>query len=246
MKISINYIAEPKHVREVSLRGTADLDYWQDRLKDEDLTLAQRDGKAQVLIVAAEMRFLGVRFREVSFSILVRHMQEGLPPDGAFLVQAFNSRRMFAFVERVLFSTPYRFGDVRVAALFPASILLLLSGAVVFQTTMEGATRGRMPARSEEDCWEGPIFLPSHGRQKDRSKLFFGRLRGHTETYPFLPSRDAAMIRPSADSEILQSLLDSHFAVEEWAVRQDAAHARSKTYKRSVFFAAWPGGLVKQ
>jgi hypothetical protein len=31
MKISINYVVEPKHIREVSLLGTADLDYWQDR-----------------------------------------------------------------------------------------------------------------------------------------------------------------------------------------------------------------------
>jgi hypothetical protein len=46
MNNPIKYIAEPKHVREVSLLATADLNYWADRLKVEDLTPAACDGKA--------------------------------------------------------------------------------------------------------------------------------------------------------------------------------------------------------
>ena len=65
MKTPIKYLAEPKHVREVSLLGTADLDFWKARLEDEDLTPAERDGKAQLLIVAADMRFMGIRFGAV-------------------------------------------------------------------------------------------------------------------------------------------------------------------------------------
>ena len=230
--------------RSVSLLGTADLDFWKDRLEAEDLAPAERDGNAQLLIVAAEMRFMGVRFRELSFSVLVRPKQAGLSEDGAFLVQAFNSCRLLAFFERVLFSTPYRFGDVRVSVSFPASILLSQLGEVVFQATMEliAATPNRQPARSDNGGWEGPIFLPSQGRDRDQGRLFFGRIKGHTQTYPFLPSSDAVMIRPSPGSEVLQSLIDSHFVGQEFVIRQDATHARSKTYKRSEVFAGWPGG----
>jgi hypothetical protein len=239
MNTPIKYVAEPKHVREVSLHGTADLGFWKDRLEDEELVPAERDGKAQLLIVAADMRFMGVRFRELSFSVRVGHRQVGPPGDGALLVQAFNSSRLLALSERLLFSTPYRLGDVRVSASLPTSILLSQRGTVVFQATMEAvaATPDRQAARSDHDGWEGPIFLPSRRREKDQGRLFFGRIRGHTQTYPFLPSRDAMLMRPSPGSEVLLALLDSHFVGKQWAVRQDATHTRSKTYKRSEVFA---------
>ncbi|MDB6031367.1 MAG: hypothetical protein JWM16_1705 [Verrucomicrobiales bacterium] len=50
MNPTVRYVAEPKHVEEVSLRGTADLPFWQDRLKREGLVPAERQGRAQVLI----------------------------------------------------------------------------------------------------------------------------------------------------------------------------------------------------
>ena len=34
-------------------------------------------------------------------------------------------------------------------------------------------------------------------------------------------------------SEVLQALMDSHFVAKEWIVREDATHAKSKTYKRA-------------
>src|SRR4051812_1979975 len=108
---AVKYVAELAHVREVSLLGSAELTYWKDRLQGEGLTLAERDGQAQVLIVAADSRYMGVRFRELSFSVLTAGYQ-GDPAEGAYLVQAFNSCRFFAFCERALFSTPYYHADV--------------------------------------------------------------------------------------------------------------------------------------
>jgi hypothetical protein len=54
MKEEMKWAAELSHVREVSLLGTADGAFWTQRLRDEDLSLAHRDGKAQVMIVAAD------------------------------------------------------------------------------------------------------------------------------------------------------------------------------------------------
>ena len=106
-----------------------------------------------LVLVAAEMRFMGVRFRELSFSVLVAGSGAGGLPlapapspegrgrtvGGAYLVQAFNSCRCFAFCERALFSTPYNHGDVRVVTDFPASIRLLQSGEAVFAAEMAAA-----------------------------------------------------------------------------------------------------------
>src|SRR5262245_13607096 len=240
MNTAVQYDAELAHVREVSLRGTADPAFWTDRLMKEELVPAEQDGKAQLLIVAADARFLGVRFREVSFSVLVSR-----PGAGAFLVRAFNSCRLFAFCERVLFATPYDPADVRVSASWPAAVRLVRGREEVFRAEMGGPATGpgREPSRSGEDGWAGPVFLPGSRRGRGSSgHVFFANIHGPTRTYPFLPAEDAMVIRPSPDAEIFQALIDSQFVGQEWAVREDATHAKSKTYKRSDVLAGRPPG----
>jgi hypothetical protein len=240
MNMSVKWAAELAHVREASLLGTADLAFWKDRLLKEDLLPAERDGHAQVLIVATDAKYMGVRFRELSFSVLVSRPQGGAWQDAAYLVRAFNSCRLFAFCERVFFSTPYYHGDVRVSASLPASMNLVKKGEVVFAAEMGGDASGlgRDASRCGEDGWEGPIFLPESRRGEGRqAKLFVARLRGYTRTYSFLPGTDSAAIEPSPDSEFLQALRDSHFVAKEWIVREDATHAKSKTYKRADLLA---------
>ena len=189
---------------------------------------------------------MGVRFRELSFSVLVSRLEAGVRQDAAYLVRAFNSCRLFAFCERVFFSTPYFHGDVRVSASLPASMHLVKQGEVVFAAEMGADASGpeRDASRCGEDGWEGPVFLPASRRGKGRQgKLFVARLRGYTRTYPFLPGTDSVAIRPSPDSEFLQTLRDSHFVAKEWIVREDARHAKSKTYKRSELL---PGGTCAE
>jgi len=47
MAMPVKWVAELSHVREVTQLGTADLPYWQDRLREEKLDPAERDGQAQ-------------------------------------------------------------------------------------------------------------------------------------------------------------------------------------------------------
>jgi hypothetical protein len=233
---AIKWAAELTHVREVSLHGTADLAFWKERLLKEELQPVESDGQAQLLIVAADAKYLGIRFQEVSFSVQVLRLEEGTRQDAAYLVRAFNSSRFFTFCERVLFSTPYEHGDVRMSASVPASLHLLKKGEVLFRAEMEADNSGpgREPSRHGEESWEGPVFLPERRRGKGRQgNRFFARLRGDSRAYPFLPSRDSVAISPLPDSEILQALRDSHFVAKEWVLREDATHAKSKTYKRS-------------
>ena len=89
MTAPVKYVASLDHVREVSLLGSADLAFWRERLKPEGLEAEERDGRAQILIVGAEAKFRGIRFSELSFSVMVH--------GGMFLLRALNSRRFFAF-----------------------------------------------------------------------------------------------------------------------------------------------------
>lgn len=234
---TIKYVAELAHVHEISLLGAADLEYWQDALKDENVTLADRDGRAQILIIAAASKYMGLRFQEVSFSLLIEAYQ-GTRFRGAYLWQAFNSQRFFAFCERTFFRTPYAHADVRVNC-WPGLVQINQAGHPVFRAENPAGNtlQLREPFRAEEDGWDGPVLLPrgSRGRTND-GRLFFAKVSGHTRVYPFLPS-DNLLLKPAQGCDITQRLIDSHFAVKEWIVREDAAHAKSKTYSRDKAMA---------
>jgi hypothetical protein len=240
MNSTVKYVAELTHVREVSLFGAADLDYWKDRLAQENLVPIDNDGRAQLLIIGADSRYMGIRFRELSFSVLLSQRVDGFGQNQAYLAHAFNTSRLLALCERAFFSTPYYRADVRISASFPPSIQVLEYGETVFQAEMGSGESRREPSRNSEDGWEGPAFLPmKKGRRDRQANFFFVRIRGRTQAYPFVQSEDSLTIRPSRDSQIFQQLIDSHFVATEWAVRADATHARSKTYMRSEVFAAW-------
>jgi hypothetical protein len=233
MEKRTQYVAELKHVKEVSLRGRADLEFWKERLRGERLSPAEDEaGFAQVLIVSADARFAGVRFRELSFSVFVSGPGDGVPGSAAYLVRAFNSCRFFAFCERAVFSTPYYRGDVSVAVAVPASIRLALNGGDAFRAEMgrSGSAGSREPARRAGIDSVIPVILPNGRRGTDgQRRVFDARVSGLTETYPFLPT-DAVTIGQPAKAELFQSLIDSGFAATEWTIRRDATHGKSKTY----------------
>ena len=137
----MKYVAELAHVREVSLLGSADLGFWAERLRGEGLTPVEHPGRARVLVVSCNSKFFGVRFRELSFSIFVRRPDASEGSDAAFLVQAFNSSRFFAWSERTWFSTPYRHGMIDVDVGLPAAMRLGLEGQTVFSAVMNNGSR---------------------------------------------------------------------------------------------------------
>ena len=227
-------------MREVSLRGTANLAFWRERLTTEDLVPAERDGKAQIMIVGATMRFMGIPFTEISFSVLLSGQEEAAGQAGAFLFQAFNSSRLFSWCERVLFATPYHHAQCRVSVSSPISIHLVLGGELAFRAEMQAGPRRPQgqPLRIGEETWEGPVFLPKDCRgNAAKDRFFFAKMKGRTAAYPFARTVDALSIMPSQDAGIFRALLDSGFTGEEWIVREDATHGKSKSYARSALFA---------
>jgi hypothetical protein len=237
MSTGICYVAEPTHVREVSLMGTVDLAFWQNRLADENLVPAEQIGRAQVLIVAATMKYMAVRFTEVSFSILLSDRNNPLEQGGAFLVQAFNSFRPFAFIERVLFATPYRHAECRVSVIAPISMQIVQRGEAFFRTAMAQGTNAT--AHNDDNGWEGPIFLPRNRRRSADGCMFFARARGRASRYLFKQSDDMLFLASSQAPEVIQLLRDSQFTPTEWIVREGATHGKSKTFRRSEGLRLW-------
>jgi hypothetical protein len=229
---NIRYVAEPKHVREVTLEGTTDLGFWSDYLKSDGLEPVRYGDDGQIVVVAAEMVYMGLRFTEVSFSVRAA-LTNSSGSAGMRLLHAFTTSRIFAWCERALFATPYSQGKCCVSVHRPTSVRLDAQGERVLSAEMSSVERPAI--RAGDDSWEGPVFLPPRGTAKD-SRLFFGRLRGHTVVYPF-SSDDRFTIEPSAAGGVLQPFADSRFCPQEWVVRADANHGKSKTYRRINIFA---------
>jgi hypothetical protein len=220
--------ADIEPVREVTLLGSASFDLWKQRLEREELIPIRREGKAQLLMVAAAMKFKGVRFREISFSVLVQNERR----EAAFLVQAFNTVRFFAFVERNLFSAPYHHGDVQLDV--GASPFARVAESNRGRFSMQMATdEARQPAQTGEAGWEGAVLLPRARQKHAGRKYFLARLHGQTRSYPFIP-RDRIEIQPSARWPIFHWLIESGFAGFEWSIRESARHSKSKTMSARV------------
>ena len=148
------------------------------------------------------------------------------------LLHAFTSSRVFAWCERTIFATPYGHGEGHVSVHGLPSVRLDAQGERVLSAEMSSVERPAI--RAGDASWEGPVFLPPRSSANE-SRLFFRRLRGHTVVYPFSRG-DFFAIEASAGGGVLQPLADSRFHPQEWVVRADATHGKSKTYRRTDIF----------
>jgi len=103
---------------------------------------------------------------------------------------------------------------------------------VLFHAEMQAASAvARESSFRETDGWEGPFTCPRSVAKRDSQRHFFARISGATKVYPFLQATDSVTISRSHGGEALQSLIDSNFVATEWAIREDATHSKSKTYR---------------
>jgi hypothetical protein len=223
----VPYITTIAQVREVTLVGGADLTFWQRQLAYEGLTPTPAKGQAQLVLSVPDLRWGGIRFQELSLGVVVGQPPDGTPPTGLYLAYAANSSRLLAFLERTLFHTPYEYQAVCVDAALPASISVATRAGVSLRAAMApSATR----LWSREDEWEGTIFLPTPPARRGQCRWFRARLGGLTVAYAFNPTTDTLTLHRAGGAGLPQVLIDSQFTPEEWRLRTNATHARSRTY----------------
>jgi hypothetical protein len=214
----VKYIAEISGGREVALVCAADYDYWQSRAAAEQLTIANVNGAAEIWLSAVQLRWMGVRFNELSISVRLAG------DSSVLLIAAFNTSRLFALSERLFFSTPYRQERVEVSTQSPEQFALY-DGVKPVLSACRGSLR---ESQSCDETWQGTIWLPSNHPGTSR-KFFYARLGGETHASPFDAASDQLHLEMSRHP-ITQSLVDSGIRGVEWRVRPSANHARSKTF----------------
>jgi len=217
--------AEIEPVREVSLLGLADRAPWVALLEKEGLTPADCEGKAQFMLTASDSVFKGIPFREFAVSVKATATHGDPEAEGYYLVHAFNSLRVFAFVERAVFHTPYYHAAVSVETRLPASVRVTRGETPLFHAEMAADSTPRELLRDAVGGFRGPIFLPG-------GRLFYATIEGQTQAYAFDPTRDVAVFTPTSREPLLKGLRDSGFQGKEWQIRSSARHAKSRTVRR--------------
>lgn len=220
------YIAALTGVEEVTLRGTVDLAYWRERLLPYGLTPLPTAGQAQLLVISAQSKYMGIRFREVSFSVVVTPEATSQFPDAAFLIQAFNSHRFFACCERWLFSTPYVYAACRIRSTPPVRVGVTIGPHEVFTASM-GCSPTRQDVANAMDGWHGKVWLPAS--RVSRRPYFVAEIRGATAKIPFDPAQDEVTLGLADSHPIAEHLHASCFQGREWFVRRQAFHGKSRT-----------------
>jgi hypothetical protein len=219
--VDAKFIVEVQHVKEVTLAAEADLAYWRARLQSERLFPFNQNGKAALVISATELHSMGRRSNEVTIGLVVCERPTADSPDALYLVQAFNSLRSFAWIERTFFAAPYYLGRIRVDEHVPVKVRLEDRAGLLLNLQMKTNTA---PVTTGDEMWQGKIYLPQAG------KYFVAKLGGRTDVYPFSPEADTLQVFARDAYPVFQWLLESNLVGKEWRIRSDAAHARSKSY----------------
>jgi hypothetical protein len=210
----------------VALVGNADLKYWEEHLRPKGLFPLEKDGHAEIILSAMSLEWKGVRFSEWVASVFIREGKNANTHRGYYLIQAFNSFRLFAFCEKVFFSTPYDFGTITVDQRSPSSMELKIHDEIVIKATM---SKSSAPVSSVYEDWSGPIYLPSGSLSEPL--YFMARMRDEAQYFPFSDQCDTLSINASKDYPVFEWLLRSEFLAEKWSVVSSAVHSRSKTFK---------------
>lgn len=218
----IKYIAEIKNLREICLVGSADFDFWINRLAGLRLTPTNYDGHAQIFISAVKLKWMGIAFEELSIVIPID------PPDSStrsiYLISAFSTSRALAWCERNFFQTPYEYAPITLRAEQPWSFKLRDNNC----TTLAVQCQSTIRTEAIDDDWIVSIYLPPV-RQNAQRKFFHAKLSGEVQRASFAATSAQFNLQPSIDQPAIQLLIDSQFAPVEWRVRPNATHARSKT-----------------
>ena len=217
-----------ENVVDVTLVGTSSFDYWIEQLRPEGLHPVETDGHARILIIAAEGRFFGQTFQELSISVLARPFESPDSSQGALLLGAFNSNRFFAFCERTFFGAPYRYAAVSVSSRKPIGFSVGVPNRDRIHAAL--SSKIKLPDR-QLDSWRGTVYLPGSGPKRAGTKAFWASIEGATNIRPY-GDNDEFEFETSDQSSVLHHLKRSKFKPLEWRIRPSATHEKSKTYAR--------------
>lgn len=211
----IDYITVVEPVHEITLIGHIEYDRWKSLFQSEEFYPETQNNRIELVLSAVDSSYMGIRFKE--FSVSFR-----LCKNEFFLVDAYNSRRLFAWAERNFFATPYYNGHL----LIQSHHLDIRKGKSRLMVASLPESAPVIEENHEVNEWK--IWLPKKLRkQVNVPHYFHAKLEGHTQYYDVA----SGSINFNKDSgiSIFDDLNKSDFVLTHWLIREGAIHSKSKT-----------------
>ena len=219
--LNLKYVATVDPVDEFMLMGTADSEFWIQRLAEYDLTPIETEGRTRLVIAFFRSRYLGMPFTEAIISVDAKANNR----DTFFLVAGFQSNRFFAFTERHHFMTPYHHASINIRETNTTSL-------IEFKSKAAGSLELSIPLtkspRVDNYDWEGAIHF-NHSKQPHHHLVFGARMRAQRKIYTIEKEKLLVDIQPTPASSALHSLTESEFRPTEYSRCPHALHARTAT-----------------
>ena len=211
-------------VHEVCLEGSGDAAWATALLAPEGLAPHLEEGRARLSLCGTSSRFGGRNFQEAIFTVEVEAPEGG---EATFLVEALESLRLYARVERRRNRSPYAWGAVRER--FDEQGAALGFGPPESPWFEAHTTFAAPPSPPEPQVFEGAIHQPGH-------TLFYARLEGDRAEAPCSPA-DTLTLGPVGVSALSDALRASGFTPERWLLRAAGTHAKTNTLDRAPLVA---------
>lgn len=218
----MKYAAVIDNVHEVTILGSAKLNFWREYLKNYYFYPFAENRKTVIIISAIKSKYKGIRFSELSVSLKISSVQNGKNNDGFYMLQAYNSNRFFTIVEQKYFKTPYIHGKIILNDIIPPKIKLIAEDITLLEIEM-GDNKTLNGVKHEQD--EFNILLPGNFEKN----CFKANLEGQTFSFDF-SSNDKLLIHDNAGG-VWNMLRESGFKPLIWKIRNNAIHRKSKTFK---------------
>jgi len=219
----MKYAAVIDNVHEVTILGSAKLNFWKAYLKNFDFYPFVDNRKGVIIISAINSKFKGIRFSELSISLKISFAENGKSNDGFYMLQAYNSNRFFTIVEQKYFKTPYIHGKIILNNIIPPKIKLVAKDITLLEIEM-GDNKTLNGVKHEQD--EFNIVLPGNLEKN----CFKANLEGQTFSFDFT-SNDKFILNENAGGA-WNLIRESAFKPLMWKIRNNAVHKKSKTFKR--------------
>ena len=212
---------------EVCLRGVGDAAWATARLSPEALKPKLDGARATILLCATSGRF-GRSFDEVIYSVEVEDPTGG-GGEAAFLLQAFNSVRSYAWIERKRNRSPYEYGEISVESGVGRGAFSLHTKAG-FQLTAALGPRD-VGGLHQDVSFDGAIYLPQAlNPREDVGEYFLARLDGEAEVFAFDSTVDTFSFQ--GEGPLATLLTEGHFTPELWILRPTSRHAKTDNLER--------------
>lgn len=223
---NLEYVAEITNVKDFNLIGLADLVYWQNFLSREGLVPFNKNGKAEIIVTAQKLSWMGISFKEFVVAVTLGNKQ-GTSRNGCYLVHAYNTSGLLAFYERVLFYSPYTEAKIDIQD-SPVSVDVSVDNTSVFKLNV---SNNDYFLGANDEKYLLNIALPKK-EDDPKERFFYAQITGLTKNYKYSTERDSFTLNPIKSTPVIKFLRESNFMPVTWAVRNNSSHGKSKTYEK--------------